>query len=74
MDWVYDSRARCWRFTVGAWEARVERWPASLEYVAQLISPAPERQIIHAPHVFAQLEIAQAWCLHEIAGQGAMVG
>lgn len=72
MDWLYDSRARYWRSTVGAWEARVEQWPASLEYVAQLISPAPERQIIHAPHVFAQLETAQAWCLCEIAGQDGL--
>ena len=62
--------ARCWRFTVGAWEARVERWPSSLEYLAQLTSPAPERRIIHAPHVFTQLEVAQGWCLHEIAEQG----
>jgi hypothetical protein len=71
MDWEYDSRARCWRFTLGAWEVRVERWPASLEYLAQLTSPAPERRVIRAPHVFAQREAAQAWCLDEIAGQGA---
>ena len=74
VDWVYDSRARCWRLQLGAWEARVERWPASLEYMAQLLSPAPERRIIHAPHVFAQMEAAQAWCLREITGQDARKG
>ena len=67
MDWVYDSRARCRRLRRGAWEARVERWPASLEYVAQLISPAPGQRMIHAPHGFTQRATAQAWCLHEIA-------
>lgn len=70
MTWAYDSRTRCWRLTLGSWEARVERWPASLEYVAQLISPAPARRIIHAPHVFAQLEAAQGWCLDKIVSQG----
>jgi hypothetical protein len=47
----------------------VERWPASLEYTAQLIATAPGRRVINAPHVFAQMEAAQAWCLREIAGQ-----
>lgn len=49
----------------------VERWPASLEYLAQLTSPAPERRVVRAPHVFNGLETAQAWCLAAIIGQGA---
>jgi hypothetical protein len=49
----------------------VERWPASLEYVAEVITPAPERQVIRAPHVFNDQTAAQAWCLQAIAGQGA---
>jgi hypothetical protein len=69
MNWAYDPRARCWRLILVAWEARVERWPASLEYTAQLIAAAPGRRVINAPHVFAQMEAAQAWCLREIAGQ-----
>jgi hypothetical protein len=74
MDWVYDPRARCWRLMLGAWEARVERWPASLECTAQLIATAPGRRVINAPHVFAQMEAAQAWCLREIAGLEAPEG
>lgn len=70
MDWEYDSRTRCWRLTLGAWEARVERWPASLEYVAQIVAPAPLGRIIHAPHIFARRDLAQAWCLGEVARQG----
>jgi hypothetical protein len=67
MEWAYDPRVRCWRLTLGAWEARVERWPASLEYTAQLIAAGPGRRVINAPHVFAQMEAAQAWCLRELA-------
>lgn len=70
MEWGYDPRARCWRLAVGGWEARVERWPASLEYLAEIISPAPERRVVRASHVFDDLTMAQAWCLRAIAGQG----
>ncbi|NTU82946.1 MAG: hypothetical protein HGA45_26865 [Chloroflexales bacterium] len=48
----------------------MERWPASLEYVAQIVAPAPLGRIIHAPHIFARRDLAQAWCLGEVARQG----
>jgi hypothetical protein len=70
MEWSYDARARCWRFTIGGWAARVERWPASLEYLAEIISPAPARRAVQAPHVFDDRTAAQAWCIRAIAGQG----
>ncbi|NTU85511.1 MAG: hypothetical protein HGA45_40175 [Chloroflexales bacterium] len=71
MEWQYDSRTRCWRLMRDGWEACVERWPASLEYLAQLTSPAPERRVVRAPHVFNGLETAQAWCLDAMMGQRA---
>lgn len=69
MEWTYDSRTRCWRLAVGGWEARVERWPTSLEYQAEVSSPAPERRLTRAPHVFPDQAAAQAWCLQVIAVQ-----
>ncbi len=66
-DWSYDPRARCWRLALAGWTACVERWPASLEHVARII--APGRQAIAAPHVFADMQAAQDWCLREIARQ-----
>lgn len=52
----------------------MERWPASLECTAQLIATAPEQRVINAPHVFAQMEAAQAWCLREIASLETLEG
>ena len=66
-DWSYDPRARCWRLALASWTPCVERWPASLENVVRSI--APGRQAIAAPHLFADMQAAQDWCLREIARQ-----
>lgn len=67
MEWQYEAQQRCWRLMVGGWEARVARWPASFEYSAEVTAPAPDRRITQAPHVFAGLDAAQAWCIQRIA-------
>lgn len=67
MEWQYEPQRRWWRLTVGGWEARVARWPASFEYSAEVIAPAPDRRVTQAPHVFPGLDAAQAWCIQLIA-------
>jgi hypothetical protein len=69
MEWQYEAQQRCWRLTVGGWEARVARWPASFEYSAEVTAPAPERRVTQAPHVFPGLDAAQAWCIQLIASK-----
>lgn len=74
MDWTYNTRERCWELVRDGWQARVGRWPGSLEHTAQVTSPAPARRVVHGPHVFAELAVAQGWCLEEIARQGVGSG
>jgi len=71
MKWSYDPQARCWKLAQGNWTACVERWPASLEHVARIITAGQAQRVITAPHVFADMEAAQMWCLREIAAQEA---
>lgn len=69
MEWAYDRQTDHWQLTVGGWEAQVKRLYASLEYTAQIISPAPEHARTQAPHIFSQLEAAQGWCIQAIASR-----
>ncbi len=65
MEWNYDPRQRCWRRKLNGWLAQIERWPASLEYLAQLTSSVGT--VVRAPHVFTTREAAERWCQEETA-------
>jgi hypothetical protein len=65
--WQYNGRLRQWETTALGWRGIVVRWSNSAEWTAAIELVLPPHTRRTAPHVFAWMSDAQAWCATAIA-------
>jgi hypothetical protein len=65
--WQYNARLRQWETTAHGWRGIVVRWSNSAEWTAAIELELPPHTRRTAPHVFAWVSDAQAWCTTAIA-------